>query len=58
MFQIGFGELIVCMIVAIVVFGPERLPAIARVITRWLQRAKRTYTSIKQEFDAEFRERP
>lgn len=54
MFQIGFWELVVVAVVALCVFGPDRLPAIARVGGRWLTRAKQTYFNIKHEFDQEF----
>ena len=32
MFDIGFSELVVCGIVALVVIGPERLPRVARTV--------------------------
>lgn len=53
MFQIGFWELVVVFIVALTVLGPERLPAVARVLGRWILRAKQTYLSLKNEIDAE-----
>ncbi len=54
MFQIGFGELLVVMIVALWVFGPERLPALARVCGRWLAKTRQSYLAIKQEVQEEF----
>lgn len=54
MFEIGFWELVVVGIVALWVLGPSRLPAVARVVARWLLRAKNSYQSIKQEFVDEF----
>ncbi|MBS0286370.1 MAG: twin-arginine translocase subunit TatB [Proteobacteria bacterium] len=54
MFEIGFWELVVVGIVALWVLGPARLPAVARVVARWLLRAKNSYQSIKQEFVEEF----
>lgn len=53
MFQIGFWELVVVAVVALWAFGPEKLPAFARLAGRFLSRAKHTYLSIKQEFDLE-----
>ena len=32
MFDIGFGEMMVCAIVALVVIGPEKLPRVARTL--------------------------
>ena len=54
MFQIGFGELLVVGIVALWALGPERLPGTARVLGRWLRKARDSYASIKKEFTAEF----
>lgn len=55
MFQIGFGEVLVVLIVAIWVLGPEKLPVVARVCGRWLARAKSSYLTIKNEFAEELR---
>lgn len=55
MFQIGFWEIIVVVVVALWVFGPERLPALARVCARALKSAKQSYLNLKQEIDEEMR---
>lgn len=55
MFDIGFTELLLITVVALVVLGPERLPRVARVAGMWLGRARRTLTSVKQEIDRELR---
>jgi sec-independent protein translocase protein TatB len=47
MFDIGFSELVLCFIVALVVLGPQKLPAVARALGRWTGRARayvRTFT--------------
>jgi sec-independent protein translocase protein TatB len=54
MFQIGFWELVVVAVVALWVFGPERLPAIARVCGRYIIRAKNSVLAIKNEISEEF----
>jgi sec-independent protein translocase protein TatB len=43
MFNVGFGELAVIVLVCLVVFGPERLPEVARQIGRFIGQA-RLYT--------------
>lgn len=58
MFQIGFGELLVVLIVALWVFGPERLPALARVCGRYIARGRQSYLAIKNEFQDEFNKTP
>lgn len=57
MFDIGFSELLLISLVALLVLGPERLPVAARNAGRWIGQAKRAMNSIKtqmvQELDAE-----
>jgi sec-independent protein translocase protein TatA len=57
LFGIGFGELILILIVALIVFGPGRLPEIARTIGRMYKNLARTSseftTAIKKEIDLE-----
>lgn len=42
MFDIGFTEIIVCAVVALVVIGPERLPETVRTVGLWVGRLKRS----------------
>jgi Sec-independent protein translocase protein TatA len=49
MFDVGFWELVVIAVVALIVIGPERLPKAARVAGMWLGRARRTLASVKSE---------
>ena len=51
--QIGFGELIVVVVVAFWVLGPEKLPVVARMAGRYWSRAKHSYLSLKNEFQQE-----
>lgn len=55
MFDIGFSELVMVMIVALVVIGPERLPKVARIAGMWVGRARRTLASVKHEIDRELK---
>jgi len=41
MFDIGFGEMMVCAIVALVVIGPEKLPRVARTLGHLFGRLQR-----------------
>ena len=45
MFDIGFWELAVIFVVALLVLGPDRLPAVARTGGRWASKARRTVLS-------------
>lgn len=55
MFDIGFWELVLIAVVALLVIGPERLPKVARIAGLWLGRARRTLASVKEEIDRELK---
>ena len=40
MFDVGFSELVLIALVALVVLGPERLPKAARLAGLWVRRAR------------------
>ena len=53
MFDIGFSELFVIAIVALLVLGPERLPKAARFAGLWVRRARAQWYSVKSELEHE-----
>jgi len=53
MFDIGFWELTMIGVVALLVIGPERLPKVARVGGFWLGKARGYVSTMKQELDKE-----
>lgn len=53
MFDISLAELIVVGIVALVVIGPERLPAVARTVGYFLGRARRYVEQVKRDLNEE-----
>jgi sec-independent protein translocase protein TatB len=53
MFDVGFSELLVIGVVALLVLGPERLPKLARDVGRWLGRARRYVNRVREEIDRE-----
>ncbi|KHF25681.1 MULTISPECIES: Sec-independent protein translocase protein TatB [sulfur-oxidizing symbionts] len=55
MFDVGFWELLIIGIVALLVIGPERLPGVARTVGAWTGRAKRFVSSVKSDIDQELR---
>lgn len=53
MFDIGFTEILVIAVVALVVLGPERLPKAARFAGVWVRRARNQWDSVKTELERE-----
>ncbi|MGL4574412.1 MAG: Sec-independent protein translocase protein TatB [Burkholderiaceae bacterium] len=53
MFDIGFSELLVIGVVALIVLGPERLPKVARTVGQWLGKAQRYVNDVKADIARE-----
>lgn len=51
MFDIGFTELLLCLVVALVVIGPEQLPGTVRTVALWLGRLKRSLAETRSEIE-------
>ena len=55
MFEVGFSELCMVALVAILVIGPEKLPQVARIAGFWLGKSQRMIAKLKAEAQAELR---
>ncbi|MCO6442310.1 MAG: twin-arginine translocase subunit TatB [Nitrococcus mobilis] len=53
MFDVGFWELFVIGVIALVVLGPERLPGLARTAGLWVGRARAAFYSVREEVERE-----
>ena len=53
MFDIGFPELLLVSVVALLVLGPERLPEALRTLGLWLGRMRRSFSRVKVEIERE-----
>lgn len=53
MFDISFWELALICVVALLVFGPDKLPGVARSAGLWIGKARRFVNSVKQDIDRE-----
>ncbi|MDX2507063.1 MAG: Sec-independent protein translocase protein TatB [Gammaproteobacteria bacterium] len=56
MFDIGFWELSLIGIVALLVIGPERLPAVARTVGKWVGKANRFVANVKDDISKELKD--
>jgi sec-independent protein translocase protein TatB len=55
MFDVGFWELTIIALVALIVIGPERLPKVARTVGLWLGRGRRFIATVKADIDKEIK---
>ncbi len=53
MFDIGFPELVLISIVALLILGPERLPDAVRTMALWVGRIRRSYAKLRNEIENE-----
>jgi sec-independent protein translocase protein TatB len=55
MFDMGFTEVLLIGIVALVVIGPERLPGVAITVGKYVGRLKRFVTNVRTDVESEFK---
>ena len=55
MFDIGFWELTLIGVIALLVVGPERLPAMARSVGLWVGRIRRYVSHVRDDIEREIR---
>ena len=53
MFDVGFSELVVIGLVALLVLGPKRLPEVARTAGRWMGQFRRFADGVRRDFESE-----
>ena len=53
MFDVGSPEVLLVLIIALLVIGPERLPETIRTVAHWWGRLKRSITQTKTQIEAE-----
>ncbi len=54
MFDVGFWEILLILILALLVIGPERLPGAARTAGLWVGKARRYVEGVKSDVEQEF----
>jgi sec-independent protein translocase protein TatB len=55
MFDLGFAEMLVIGIVALLVIGPERLPSVAKTVGTYVGRIRRFVNNVRSDVEREFR---
>lgn len=53
--SIGFPELLVILTIALLIFGPKKLPEVGKSIGRAIREFRRTSDEIKEKFEEEIR---
>jgi sec-independent protein translocase protein TatB len=53
MFDIGFSEILVIFILALIVLGPEKLPRVVREVGRWVGRARAMARQFQDQLEDE-----
>jgi len=54
MFDIGFWEILVILVVALLVVGPDRLPSLAREVGLWVRKIRGFVTNVRSDIEQEF----
>lgn len=55
MFDVGFSELFIFGIIALLVLGPDKLPEAARFVAKWYSKLKRQISNVQNDIDRELR---
>jgi Tat protein translocase TatB subunit len=48
---VGYGEILLILVAALIIFGPQRLPEVAGQAARWLRDARKMMTDLSSEFE-------
>jgi len=53
LFQVGFLEILLILILSLLIFGPDKLPSVTKSITKFWYLAKSKIESARSEFERE-----
>jgi sec-independent protein translocase protein TatA len=56
--NLGFGEIILILLLALIIFGPKRLPEMGRTIGRSLKEFRKATSDLRQELEVDLEEEP
>ena len=54
--SLSFSELITILLVVVIVFGPNRLPEMARKLGQWTAKARQSVDNLKEELGTEYQD--
>lgn len=55
MFDFGFWELAIVLVVALIVVGPDKLPGLAIKVGRWVGKAKQYMRTVRADIESEIK---
>lgn len=56
--SLGFGEIVLILLLALIIFGPKRLPEMGRTIGKSLREFRRSAADLRQELESDVDEPP
>jgi sec-independent protein translocase protein TatB len=56
MFEIGWGELLIIGVVALIAIGPKELPGVLRMLGQWMSKLRRMASEFQSQFHEAMRE--
>ena len=56
--NLGFGEIILILLLALIIFGPRRLPEMGKTIGKSLKEFRKATTDLRQELEVDLEEQP
>src|SRR6202171_4465484 len=56
MFDIGWSELVVIAVVALIAIGPKELPGVLRMVGQWMSKARKMAAEFQGQFQEAMRE--
>jgi sec-independent protein translocase protein TatA len=56
--SLGFGEILIILVIALIIFGPRRLPEMGRTIGRSLREFRRATSELRAEIETDLTEPP
>ncbi len=53
MFQIGFLEILIILVIGLIIIGPKRLPVVVKNVLKFYKRVQNKFYSFKKDLDEE-----